>query len=152
MKSISLLARAPSADRLSGVFFLLAGLVMIFGIIPAEVDMVEGGNIAPSTLPLAMSAVLSLGGGILLPQPAGRAHQALPPWHQMLRALAIILVLILAVLAMSRLGFLLVAPALALTLMWISGERRLRWFVLGTTMVPAAIWVFVVQILGRQLI
>ena len=53
---------------------------------------------------------------------------------------------------MSQFGFMLVAPALALALMWLSGERRWRWYAIGAGLVPAAIWVFVVQILGRQLI
>ena len=68
------------------------------------------------------------------------------------RGLGIVLVLAVALAAMSDLGFMVVAPALAMTLMWISGERRWRWFAIGAGLVPAAIWVFVVQILGRQLI
>ena len=52
-----------SADRISGLVFLLAGLAMIFGVIPAEVEAVEGGNIAPSTLPIVMSAIMAFGEG-----------------------------------------------------------------------------------------
>ena len=153
-----------SADRISGLVFLLAGLAMIFGVIPAEVEAVEGGNIAPSTLPIVMSAILAFGGGVLLVRPhtppeppAGSARtdadaRHLPPWRQLLRGLGIVLLQALALAAMSQFGFMLVAPALALALMWLSGERRWRWYAIGAGLVPAAIWVFVVQILGRQLI
>ena len=169
-----------SADRISGLVFLLAGLAMIFGVIPAEVEAVEGGNIAPSTLPIVMSAIMAFGGGVLLvrphtppeppprsppepPQepplesPAGSARtdadaRHLPPWRQLLRGIGIVLLQALALAAMSQFGFMLVAPALALALMWLSGERRWRWYAIGAGLVPAAIWVFVVQILGRQLI
>ena len=146
-----------SADRISGLVFLLAGLAMIFGVISAEVEMVDGGNIAPSTLPVALSAVLALGGGVLLARPiwlspADIDKHHLPRWRHLVRGLGIVLVLAVALAAMSDLGFMVVAPALALTLMWISGERRWHWFAIGAGLVPAAIWVFVVQILGRQLI
>lgn len=158
-----------SADRISGLVFLLAGLAMIFGVIPAEVEAVEGGNIAPSTLPIVMSAIMVFGGGVLLvrphsppepqpespPAPPARqetVQQHLPPWRQLLRGLGIVLLLALALATMSQFGFMLVAPALAMTLMWLSGERRWRWYAIGAGLVPAAIWVFVVQILGRQLI
>ena len=162
-----------SADRISGLVFLLAGLAMIFGVIPAEVEAVEGGNIAPSTLPIVMSAIMAFGGGVLLvrphtppepppesppespPAPPARqetVQQHLPPWRQLLRGLGIVLLLALALAAMSQFGCMLVAPALALALMWLSGERRWRWYAIGAGLVPAAIWVFVVQILGRQLI
>ena len=69
-----------------------------------------------------------------------------------MRAMGITLVLAAGLGAMSRLGFMMVAPPLALVLMWISGERRWLWFIIGAGAVPAGIWVFVVQILGRQLI
>ena len=173
-----------SADRISGLVFLLAGLAMIFAVIPAEVEAVEGGNIAPSTLPIVMSAIMAFGGGVLLvrphtppvsppvsppepppvspsvsppespPAPARQetVQQHLPPWRQLLRRLGIVLLLVVALAAMSQFGFMLVAPALALALMWLSGERRWRWYAIGAGLVPAAIWVFVVQILGRQLI
>ena len=154
-----------SADRISGLVFLLAGLAMIFGVIPAEVEAVEGGNIEPSTLPIVMSAIMAFGGGVLLvrphtppespPAPPARqetVQQHPPPWRQLLRGLGIVLLLALALAAMSQFGFMLVAPALALALMWLSGERRWRWYVIGAVLVPAAIWVIVIQILGRQLI
>ena len=66
-----------SADRISGLVFLLAGLAMIFGVIPAEVEMVDGGNIAPST---TASGVVS-GAGAWGRGVAGTADMAVTGRH-----------------------------------------------------------------------
>ena len=156
-----------SADRVSGLFFLLAGLAMIFGVIPAQVEVGEGGNIAPSTLPYAMSILIAGGGGCLfaasflsqqtdLDDQDPRDGDGLKPRRdssgQIIRAGGIVLLLAVGLALMSRFGFITVAPLLALALMWIGGERRWHWLVTGGLMVPAMIWLFVVQVLGRQLI
>ena len=53
---------------------------------------------------------------------------------------------------MASFGFVLVAPVLAFAIMVLIGERRPGWLVTGALVMPAMIWVFVVQILGRPLI
>ena len=54
--------------------------------------------------------------------------------------------------AMAGVGFALVAPVLALAIMLLIGERRPWWLAVGALAMPAMIWVFVVQILGRPLL
>ena len=53
--------------------------------------------------------------------------------------------------AMSRFGFAIVSPFLALAIMLIFGERRPIWLALGGLGMPAVIWLLVVQILERPL-
>jgi hypothetical protein len=106
------------ADRLSGAFFLLAGLALVFLVIPAFVDDVQDGNIAPATLPVLLSWVIAGGGAWLMVKPSGfRA----PPHRQMVRAGLVVGILAGAVGLMSVIGFMLVSPVLALVLMRIGG-------------------------------
>jgi putative tricarboxylic transport membrane protein len=137
------------ADRLSGAFFLLAGLALVFLVIPAFVDDVQDGNIAPATLPVLLSWVIAGGGAWLMVKPSGfRA----PPHRQMVRAGLVVGILAGAVGLMSVIGFMLVSPVLALVLMRIGGERRPLWLVVGALVMPALIWLCVAFLLGRVLI
>ena len=137
------------ADRLSGAFFLLAGLALVFLVIPAFVDDVQDGNIAPATLPVLLSWVIAGGGAWLVVKPSGfRA----PPHRQMVRAGLVVGILAGAVGLMSVIGFMLVSPVLALVLMLIGGERRPLWLVAGALVMPALIWFCVAFLLGRVLI
>jgi len=52
---------------------------------------------------------------------------------------------------MSRFGFVIVSPVLALAIMLLFGERRPIWLALGCVGMPAIIWLLVVQILERPL-
>ena len=52
---------------------------------------------------------------------------------------------------MGELGFLPVAPGLALVIMLMIGERRWAWLGAGVVAVPAAIWAFAL-LLGRPLL
>ena len=58
-----------NADRVSGAFFLLLGLAMYFLVIPNYVESVEGGNLAPKTLPNIISLIIAVGGGVLVLKP-----------------------------------------------------------------------------------
>ena len=137
------------SDRLSGAFFLLAGLALVFLVIPAFVDDVQDGNIAPATLPVLLSWVIAGGGAWLMVKPSGfRA----PPHRQMVRAGLVVGILAGAVGLMSVIGFMLVSPVLALVLMRICGERRPLWLVVGALVMPALIWFCVAFLLGRVLI
>lgn len=53
-----------SANRVSGVFFLLFGLAMYFLVVPNYVKTVTGSNLAPKTLPNVISIVLALVGAV----------------------------------------------------------------------------------------
>lgn len=137
------------ADRLSGLVVLLAALAMIFVIIPAHVETAQDGVIQPATLPNALSWLMVVCGLWLVVRPG---DMAAPPPHQLLRAAAHVLLLVAGVAAMANFGFVFVAPLLSLAIMLLIGERRPGWLVLGALVMPATIWVFVVQILGRPLL
>ena len=138
-----------AADRLSGLFFLLAGIAMGFLWIPAFVDDVAGGNIAPATLPRALSWLIAGCGAWLMLKPTGfRTVQAV----QMGRAASFVVLLAGGVWLMLHFGFAIVSPALSLGLMLMCGERRPGWLFVGVVAVPAMIWICVRLLLDRVLI
>ncbi len=137
-----------SADRISGIFFLLFGLAMYLYVNPNYIEATEGGNISPNTVPNIVSIVMAVCGGLLALKPTNhRAHSS--------RSMAItgfyVALLTVGLYAMSWFGFEYVAPVLALAIMWAIGERRPLWLGLGVVVVPAVIWFLVTQILGRAL-
>ncbi|HCV88518.1 MAG TPA: hypothetical protein DGU02_04965 [Alphaproteobacteria bacterium] len=137
------------ADRISGLVVLLAALAMIFVVIPAYVETAVDGVLQPATLPKALCWLLVACGAWLVVRPGDASA---PPSHQLRRAATHIGLLAGGVMAMASFGFVLVAPVLAFAIMVLIGERRPGWLVTGALVMPAMIWVFVVQILGRPLI
>jgi putative tricarboxylic transport membrane protein len=137
-----------SADRLTGAFFLIFGLAMVFLVIPAYVEAPEGGNLSPRTLPYVVAWVISVCGGLLILKPT--THQA-PDGRFFMQAGAYVAVLGGSIYAMSLFGFIYVAPALALVIMLMIGERRPLWLGIGAVLMPAAIWFLVTQLLERGL-
>ena len=137
-----------SSDRLTGAFFLLFGLAVYFLVIPTYVEQVEGGNLAPNTLPNAISIVIAVCGGLLMLKPT--THQP-PSGRYFLKTAMYVAILAAAIYVMSWFGFIYVAPVLALVMMLIIGERRPLWLAGGVIAMPAAIWFFVVQLLDRAL-
>ncbi|MGC6453262.1 MAG: tripartite tricarboxylate transporter TctB family protein [Candidatus Puniceispirillaceae bacterium] len=163
-------------DRLSGMIVLLVALAMIFVVIPAHVETAEGGVIQPATFPYALCWLLAACGAWLLVIPGtqegpadrgedrdghdvegvadrgGHDAPSLVQYVQYGRASVHVALLAAGVAAMGRFGFIVVAPFLALAIMLLIGERRPGWLALGAGAVPAMVWVFVVQILGRPLL
>ena len=139
---------SPSADRLSGAFCFLFGLAMYFAVIPVFVEPADDGNIAPDTMPNVLSLVIAAGGACLVVKPTGHAVQKL---EHFVRAAAYCVVLGGGIYVMSWVGFLYVAPPLALAIMIMIGERRPLWLGLGVAGMPALIWAFVTLILDRPL-
>lgn len=137
-----------TTDRISGAFFLIFGLVLVFIVVPNYVEDAQGGNLSPKTMPTIIAWVLAVCGGILLIKPTN--HQA-PDGRFFLRAGAYVAVLGMAIYAMSLVGFLYVAPVLALVIMVMIGERRPLWLGIGVVLMPAAIWFLVTQLLERGL-
>lgn len=136
------------ADRVSGAFFLLLGLAMYFYVIPNYVEHVDEGNIAPATLPNIISLVLAFCGAVLSLRPTD--FQVRSP-TLMAKTGLYIAVLVLGIYTMSLFGFEYVAPVLAFAIMWLIGERRPLWLVLGVIAMPTIIWFLVTQLLGRAL-
>lgn len=136
------------ADRISGLFFLLFGLAMLFLINPNYIESVEGGNLSPKTMPNILSVVIALSGAVLTIKPTD--HQVRSP-TLMARTFLYVGLLAAGVYAMSLFGFEYVAPILALAIMLLIGERRPVWLALGVVAMPGIIWFLVTQLLGRAL-
>ena len=137
-----------SADRWTGAFFLLFGLAMFFLVIPVYVEDAQGGNLSPRTMPNVIAWVIAVCGGFLVIKPT--THQA-PDGRFFAQVAAYVAVLGAAIYAMSLVGFIYVAPVLALVIMLMIGERRLLWLGIGVVLMPAAIWFLVTQLLERGL-
>lgn len=141
-----------SADRISGLVFLILGVMMLTIIIPEFVETAEGGVIQPATLPALLSWVMAGCGAWIVLRPARfDGHLRLPDRVGMRSAGLYAAVLGGGVLLMGELGFLPVAPGLALVIMLMIGERRWAWLGAGVVAVPAAIWAFAL-LLGRPLL
>jgi len=137
-----------SADRASGAFFLVLGLVLYFLVIPSYVERVEGGNLSPDTMPNLISIVIAVSGAFLTLKPTG--HRTQRP-HVFAITGAYVAVLAGGIYAMSVFGFEYVAPPLAFAIMWMIGERRPAWLAAGVIVMPALIWFLVTYALGRAL-
>ncbi len=137
-----------SADRASGVFFLLFGLAMYFAVNPNYIEAVESGNIAPRTLPDTVSIIIAICGAVLVIKPT---DQRVRNPVLMAKTGFYIVLLSVGIYAMSWFGFEYVAPLLAFAIMWFIGERRPFWLGLGVVGMPLLIWYLVTQLLGRAL-
>ena len=137
-----------NSDRISGAFFVLLGLAMYFYVIPNYVETVDEGNIAPATLPNIISIILALSGAVLVVKPTD--FKVRNPALMAKTGLYVAL-LTAGIFAISRFGFEYVSPVLAFAIMWLIGERRPLWLVLGVVAIPAIIWFMVTQLLGRAL-
>ncbi|MCV2888148.1 tripartite tricarboxylate transporter TctB family protein [Ruegeria aquimaris] len=140
--------QAKTSDRLLGLFLILLGVLFFVSIIPWQAQAADYGWLKPRTLPRILAVVLGLCGLALLIRPPGDARPGRFYWA---RAMLFAGVLVLGLAAMSWLGFVLVAPPMALLLMWLAHERRPLWLLLGAAGMPAAIWFTVAVLLDRPL-
>lgn len=139
---------AKSADRISGIFFLLFGLAMYFYVNPNYIETTDSGNISPNTVPNIVSIVIAICGTFLAIKPTN--HRTRNPQSMAITGFYVV-ILATGLYAMSWVGFVYVAPVLALVIMWAIGERRPLWLGLGVVAMPAIIWFLVTQVLGRAL-
>ena len=137
-----------SADRASGLFFLLFGVAMYVYVNPTYIESVDSGTIAPATMPNIVSIVIAICGAILIFKPT--THQVRDP-ALIFKTGLYVGILVAGLYAMSWFGFEYVAPVLALTLMLLIGERRPFWIGLGVVVMPVTIWFLVTQVLERAL-
>lgn len=139
---------STSADRISGLFFMVLGLAMYFWVNPNYIETVDGGNLSPDTLPNAISIILAIAGAFVMIRPT--KHQVRNPVLMAKTGLYVAL-LTFGIWAISLFGFEYVSPVLALAIMWFIGERRPLWLGLGVVVMPGVIWFLVTQLLGRAL-
>lgn len=135
--------------RLSGVFFVIFAAAMIWGVIPVQTETVyPDGSIPPEVLPMFYAAMIGLFGAALACQHEEARALDL---RQAAKTAVFFLLAMAGVLAMKHFGFLLAAPALALVLLWLVGERRPLWLALGGFAGPLLIWTVFEVLLGRLL-
>ncbi len=137
-----------TTDRYLGLFFICFGALLYAVIIPWQVETVDYGWLKPRTLPRILAIGLGLCGVAMLVWPPHDARPSLSPW---IRSSLFAGLLVVALVLMGGLGFVWVAPVLALAVMLLAGERRLFWLVAGAVAMPAAIWFCVVILLERPL-
>lgn len=136
------------AERLHGIVFICIGVILYVYVIPAETETIAYGWTKPQTIPNLAAGVIALCGVLIAVQP--------PPQSDIDGSGFAWAALFLAVLAagvtlISHVGFVPVAPCLALAVMLLVGERRPGWLAGGVIGVPFIIWLVVEVLLGRSL-
>lgn len=139
---------AKSADRWSGLFFVAIAVLLYAVVIPWQVEAVDYGWLRPRTLPRILAVIIGIAGLSLILRPSGMARPGAVPWA---RSGLFVLLLIAALGLMAVLGFVYVAPVMALAIMLLSGERRPFWLAMGVAALPLVIWFCVAVLLGRPL-
>jgi putative tricarboxylic transport membrane protein len=137
-----------ATDRWLGLFFVGFGVLLYAVIVPWQADAVGYGFLRPRTLPRIAAVALGLCGLVLILRPPGDARPSAFRWG---RAGLFAGVLAAGLFAMSYLGFLWVAPPMALAIMLLAHERRPLWLFLGAAGMPALIWLAVAVGLDRPL-
>lgn len=137
-----------NVDRISGICLLILGIGLFFFIIPNQVEVIDYGVIVPNSLPNILSYVIIIMSVILIIKPSIKTFVDL-----ILLAKVVFFVALVAIAAyfMQLFSFLIISPIFALSIMLLVGERRMLWLVLGTAILPPAIWAIVTLTLGRQL-
>jgi len=136
-------------DRIAGAVLVAFALAMWLLVIPDQVDAVDYGWMRPQTLPGIATAVMGLLGLWLALAPSRRPMRVDPA--QIARLAALLALVAAALWVMARVGFLWVAPALAVALVLLLGERRWPYLLGAAVGAPAAIWLVVVPLLQRSL-
>jgi putative tricarboxylic transport membrane protein len=136
------------ANRLSGLFISLFGVVLYLVIIPYDTEQVSGGWVEPDTVPNFAAVVLIIAGAIHAFIPTGSTTV---DGGGALRVGVLLVLAATAILAIGEFGFLFVSPLYVLIQMLLIGERRIAWYLVGVIIVPLVIWFTTTQLLGRAL-
>lgn len=135
-------------NRLTGFVFFALGLFLIFVIIPGQTETVDYGLMRPQSLPIYTGWVVVICALVLMVR---GSDDPSPNFRHIGKAILFWSVLVFGMVLIARFGFLIVSPYLALVLMVMIGERRVKWLIVGGVGMPLFIWLTVVVILGRQL-
>jgi putative tricarboxylic transport membrane protein len=138
-----------SLHRASGIFFLIFAAAMYWLVIPAQTHVVyPDGSIPPAVLPTFYSLLIGAFASIVALQSDGETDFDMV---QMVKVAAFFLLTTAGVWSMKHLGFEYVAPVMAGLLLWVVGERRPLWLILGAFVSPLLLWAFFEIALGRLL-
>ncbi len=134
-------------NRISGIFVSLFGVVVLFFVIPNQIEIVDYGWLKPATLPSLAAIIIIVSGALhsVFPKGGVEFEPALA-----LRALLIFSIGVVGIWLMT-VKYLIAAPLLMLVLMWVIGERRWGWLFIGVVLLPTSIWFCVDYLLQRPL-
>lgn len=135
-------------NRLSGLFIALFGVLLLIWVIPNHTETADYGWLRPATLPNIMSICMIILGLFHFVFPTGKAEL---DGALTLRFLLIFLLCLVALLLIKYIGFVFVAPGLAMIVMFLIGERRPKWLLTGIIIIPVSLWAIVVFVLERPL-
>lgn len=135
-------------NRLSGLVATLAGIILLFWIIPNQTETVDFGWLKPNTLPNIITIVIIILGLFHFILPSGKAEFDI---KLALRIGLFFMITMASLYFMSVVGFLIAAPIMVMIVMILIGERRPLWLVSGIVLGPAAIWATVDLLLNRPL-
>lgn len=134
-------------NRISGILISLFGIVLLFYIIPNQTEAVDYGWLKPATLPSIAAVIITISGLLHSVWPKGELEFE---FTSALRALLFFFIGILGLWLMT-VNYLVAAPLLMLMLMWVTGERRWKWFCIGVVLLPAGLWFCIDYLLKRPL-
>ena len=135
-------------NRLSGLVVAMAGILLLFWIIPNQTETVAFGWLKPNTLPNIIAVVIIILGLFHFILPSGKAKFDI---KLALRISLFFMITMASLYVMSVVGFLIAAPIMVMIIMILIGERRPLWLVSGIVLGPAAIWAAVDLLLNRPL-
>lgn len=144
------------ADIISNTLVFLAGLALLFFIIPVFVPTILDGDygLLANTLPNIMAVTITvLSGAFLIYRISGRGTDSDPPLENK-NAIFLLkgaIFLIALTLLMEFAGFLAAGPLLVGGFMLMMGERRLIPVAIAAIGAPVAVWLFFSELLGFPL-
>jgi len=136
-------------DRFSGAFIALVGLMLLYVLIPLGVEDIYAIGLTPKTFPVCLSWLLVIA-GCLQCILSNKSTIVIPRGLSRVAFLCGVLGVTIYIATLTR--FILIAPFLALILMYFMNERRPVWLAIGVVIAPLVIWLVVGVLLGRELI
>lgn len=137
-----------TAERIFTAVLVLLGLILLFLILPQQVESVDYGRVFPSTVPSVALWVIIVAGVVQFFTSTERIEIHVT---NSLRAIAFIAMFIASVWLMEKFGFEYFAPVFALVIMLFMGERRWYWLLFAAIAMPLSIWFLVENVLNRVL-
>ncbi len=126
----------------------MAGIVLLFWIIPNQTESVAFGWLKPNTLPNIMTIVIIILGLFHFILPSGKAEFDI---KLSLRIGLFFIITMASLYFMTVVGFLIAAPIMVMIVMILIGERRWLWLISSIVLGPAVIWAAVDLLLNRPL-
>ena len=146
------------SDLISGSLIVLSGLVMIFVIVPIQIDASGDYGLDPAFFPLALLWLIVIMGVLLvasrIPQPADppESEPILDPWNWLF-IVGCCVFLTVGFIAIQQFGFVIAGAIMIALLMVIIELRHLRWIeVIGISAIaPFVIYYLLYHLFSVQL-